>query len=56
MHDCIFQWMPADVLPTGMTAVRCRCHEDTYATRFAVDPPHVCPVSGQAAPQQGATP
>ncbi len=55
MHDCIFQWMPAEVLPPGISAVRCRCHEDTYATRFATDGDYRCPVSGQVAPARSSS-
>lgn len=51
-HDCIFEFLPAAVLPKGMVAVRCRCHENTYATRFTIDPAHTCPTSGQTAPKE----
>lgn len=52
MHDCIFQFIPEGLMPDGMVAVRCRCHEDDYATRFPIDEPYQCPVSGQVAPQE----
>lgn len=50
MHDCIFEYLEPDLLPPGQSAVRCRCHESAYRTRFPIDPPYLCPVTGQVAP------